>query len=125
MEARSSGRAEMYPITDRHPLSSTRHWIAATRVHMDLGVGACPIQTFYNQHGMVLLGTVTDNDCGLDVMFMMLQLPQTAESRAALRIDLSDYLLERLEIYHVERIIEDIESELVQAEDFCSMLDGS
>ena len=39
MEARSSGRAEMYPISERHPLSSTRHWIAATRIHMDLGVG--------------------------------------------------------------------------------------
>jgi len=36
-----------------------------------------------------------------------------------------DDLLERLQIYHVERIVEDIESELVQAEDFCSMLDGS
>ena len=40
-------------------------------------------------------------------------------------VDPPDDLLERLQIYHVERIVEDIESELVQAEDFCSMLDGS
>ena len=96
MEARSSGHAEMYPISDHHPLSSTRHWIAATRIHMDLGVGSNPMQEFYNRLGLVLLGTLTNNDCGLDVMCMMMQEPQTAGARDALRIELSDYLLDRL-----------------------------
>ena len=55
------------------------------------------MQAFYNPLGRVLMGTVTDNDCGLDVMCMMLQIPQTAEMRASLRIELNDYLLGRLE----------------------------
>ena len=36
-----------------------------------------------------------------------------------------DALLARLQIHHMERIVEDIESELVLADDFCSMLDSS
>ena len=42
------------------------------------------------------MGTGTDNDCGLGVMCMMLQKQQSAEVRTSLRIELSDYLLNRL-----------------------------
>ena len=45
----------------------------------------------------MLFGTVTDNDCGVDTMCQMLQLPQTAEKRQELRSDMSEYLLELLE----------------------------
>ncbi len=39
--------------------------------------------------------------------------------------DLPEELLARLQIFDLERIIQDIESELVQAEDLCAMLGGS
>jgi len=87
----------MHPITERHPLGTMCHWIAATKVEMDLGIGITPMQQFYNPLGLTLLGTVTDNDCGLDVMCMMLQIPQTAMVRGQLRAELSDYLLYRIE----------------------------
>ena len=95
--ARSCGRSVWYPISEKHPLGETRHWIGGSRIHMDLGRGEGPLQEFYNRLGLALLGTVTDDDCGVDTMCLMLQLPQTAEKRQELRIDLSDYLLERLE----------------------------
>ena len=40
--------------------------------------------------------TVCDGDCGLDVMNMMLELPQSFVTRKQLREELSDYLLERI-----------------------------
>ena len=96
-EGRSSGLADMHPISEAYPLSQTRHWIAGHRLEGDLGDAANPMQAFYSRLGMVLLGTIVDNDCGLDVMCMMLQLPQTSEQRGELRIGISDYLLERIE----------------------------
>ena len=44
-----------------------------------------------------MLGTVCDGDCGLDVMTQMLSLGQTFEVRKQLRIDISDYLISRIE----------------------------
>ena len=76
MGARSSGLAEMHPISPEHPLGNTRHWIAAHQLGENLDDGGSPIQKFYNLLGMLLLGTVTDNDCGVDTMCMILQLPQ-------------------------------------------------
>ena len=97
--ARSRGRADWYPISEKHPLGDTRHWIGGARVEMDLRQGECegPLQEFYNRLGLVLFGTVTDNDCGVDTMCQMLQLPQTPAKRQELRSDMSEYLLERLE----------------------------
>jgi hypothetical protein len=97
MVARSGGHAEMHPISEAHPLSETHHWIAGHNIGGDMGQGVGPMQTFYNPLGMVLLGTVVDNDCGLDTMCMMLQMPQTAEHRDLLRIGVSDYLLRHLD----------------------------
>ena len=97
MAARNSGLAEMHPISTEHPLGNTRHWIAAHQFGQALNDFGNPIQAFYNPLGMVLLGTVTDNDCGLDTMCMTLQLPQNEEQPTTLRGELSDYLLDRLE----------------------------
>lgn len=36
-----------------------------------------------------------------------------------------DSLFERLQIYHLERVVEEVKAELVLAEDFCSMLDSA
>ena len=64
---------------------------------MDLGVGVGALQEFYNPLGVTLLGTVTDNDCGLDTMCMMLPGVQTFERRLEIRARLSDYVLRRMQ----------------------------
>ena len=97
MSARSCGLAEMHPITDAYPLGQTRHWLAAVKVLGPLGAASGSIETFYIRLGMVVVGTVTDNDCGIDLMCMMLNAPQNAQERRALREEISDYLLQRLE----------------------------
>ena len=40
--------------------------------------------------------TVTNGDCGLDTMTLMLGLPHSAQARNDLRVELSDYLLARV-----------------------------
>jgi len=87
----------MHPITDAYPLGQTRHWLAAVKVLGPLGAAIGSIETFYIRLGMVVVGTVTDNDCGIDLMCMMLNAPQNAQERRALREEISDYLLQRLE----------------------------
>ena len=54
------------------------------------------LQGYYSSRGLVALGTVMDGDCGIDVACQMLGLPQTFAQRAALREDISDYLLARV-----------------------------
>ena len=66
MEAHSGGHAVMKPRTPAHPLHETRHWIAATPFYGALETSGDSIQAFYHRLGRVLLGSVTDNDCGVD-----------------------------------------------------------
>ena len=96
-QARTSGPPEFHPISAAHPLRTARHFVAAQQIHMDLGVGVGALQEFYNPLGVTLLGTVTDNDCGLDTMCMMLPGVQTFERRLEIRARLSDYVLRRMQ----------------------------
>jgi len=57
---------------------------------------ACGFEVFYAKLGVATLSSVVDGDCGLDVMSMMLGRPTSAASRAALRVELSDYLMSRI-----------------------------
>ena len=79
------------------PLDTCRHFMAV--VH-------CPepakdhtaragtlIEEFYRSRGLMLHGTVADGDCGLDLMCIMLNLPQTLVSRTMLRKELERYLM--------------------------------
>ena len=54
------------------------------------------LETLYSRLGVVLLGTVCDGYCGIDVMCQMVGAPQTREQRHMLRQDISDDLLLRL-----------------------------
>ena len=51
---------------------------------------------FYSRLGVTVLGTVTDGDCGIDLMCLMGGLEQNLASRIALREQLSDFLLKHL-----------------------------
>ena len=53
-------------------------------------------EVFYSALGVAIIPTVADGDCGPDTMTMMLGRPQTFESRRNLRLEIGDYLLERV-----------------------------
>ena len=95
--ADEGGEAAMMPVSETHPLDMCRHFLAAVR----MAGGACSrgpgLQGFYNNIGVAVLGTVMDGDCGIDVACQMLGLPQTIEQRAAVREEVSDYLLARVQ----------------------------
>lgn len=59
--------------------------MACTSIDGDLACDGMSFQAFYQRLGVILLGTVVDGDCGLDVCCQMLSLPQTFENRVALR----------------------------------------
>ena len=63
---------------------------------LDGHAGEPGLQGFYSSKGLAVLGTVMDGDCGIDVACQMLGLPQTLAQRAALRVEISDYLLARV-----------------------------
>ena len=72
------------------------HFVAAVRMDGVSHAGGPGLQGYYNSIGVAILGTVMDGDCGIDVACQMLGLPQTPAQRAALREEISDYLLARL-----------------------------
>ena len=58
--------------------------------------GGLGLQGFYSSNGIVVLSIVMDGDCGIDVACQMLGLPQTLAQRTALRGEISDHLLARV-----------------------------
>ena len=92
-----SGPAELMPICEEYPLASTRHFVAAVAVEAtDASVDAKLFETMYAQMGVGIIPTLLDGDCAFDVQTMQLGIDSTVESRNALRIELSDYLLHRI-----------------------------
>ena len=85
LEARPDGNVVMVPVSEEHLLHRCRHFLGCTRVEPDKRIGGTSIQAFYHRLGVVVLGTVVDGDCGLDLACMMIGLPQTCENRSALR----------------------------------------
>ena len=53
-------------------------------------------EVVYASLGVGIMPTVLDGDCAFDVQTMMLGMDANFESRKALRIELSDYLLDRI-----------------------------
>ena len=87
LEATSGGQVILVPVSEDHPLHEARHFIAATHIETEPAVAADTIQAFYCKLAIVLLGTVMDGDCGVDVACQMLGRMQNAESRNAIRQD--------------------------------------
>jgi hypothetical protein len=100
VEAQPGGYAQLFPISEIRPLEMCRHFVACTTILAavgQVGKSTSEFEELYNRKGVVVLGTVCDGDCGLDVMTQMLSLGQTFEVRKQLRIDISDYLISRIE----------------------------
>ena len=99
--AAAGGAPEMMPVYAENPARRISHFAAA--VHLPGLEDAEPqsrcnseLETLYTSLGVVLLGTVCDGYCGIDVMCQMVGAPQTREERHMLRQYISDYLLLRL-----------------------------
>ena len=75
------------PVDTKNPLHKCRHFMAAAYVEASLGASENALEQFYQSMGVVLLGTVVDGDCGIDVMCNMLNLSPTLCSRSRLRQD--------------------------------------
>ena len=58
--------------------------------------GGPGLQGFYFSKGIAVLGIVMDGGCGIDVACQMVGLPQTLAQRTALREEISDRLLARV-----------------------------
>ena len=109
-------------ISDEFPLHRCRHYVAA--VAAALGALDAPaakdalnFQAFYESRGVVLLGSVVDGDCGVDVMNMMLGSPQSLENRTQLRIELSEYLMDRVGSHWMQNLMvlcEELDPDLVK-----------
>ena len=89
--------AVLSPICAEHHLSKTSHWVVGIPCPpLDVSGADDCFTALYATHGVAVVPTVTDGDCGLDVMTTMLEIPQSAQARNDLRIELSDYLLSRV-----------------------------
>ena len=98
--AKSGGAIDCVPISEETQLLRMSHYVAGVSIPpMPSAVAdsALTFEAYYARLGVATLPTVCDGDCGVDVMTMMAGLPQTFETRNQLRIDISDYLLERMQ----------------------------
>ena len=98
MVPRSGGHGEMVPVSEAHPLSQCRHFVACATLGIPLSVPGTSIESFYQRLGQVVLGTVTDGDCGLDVMSQMIDRSQSSVSFTALREELAEYMVPRIKL---------------------------
>ena len=81
----------------RSLLQKVGHFVAGIPIPEAEVVGtACAFERFYSSLGVGVLGTVLDGICAFDVMAQMLHQPYSVPARNALRIELSDYLIERM-----------------------------
>ena len=92
-----AGYARLEQVSEVHPLAECRHFVAGHVSSTPLADQSSGIRGFYAQRQVVVIATVVDGDCGLDVACLMLGLPRTRENRWDLRNALADYLCDRAE----------------------------
>ena len=86
------GHARIVPVSEKHPLHTTRHFVAAKQMDADISCIGDDIQSYYQRLGVVVLGTVTDGDFGVDCACLMLGLASTREARDQVREDFHFFL---------------------------------
>ena len=97
LKAQDGGSVALVPISKEHPLSKTSHFVQGIQipVHPVLP-DAGSFEVLYASLGVAVLSTVLDGDCAFAVMTSMLMIPTSAAARKDLRIEVSDYLMERI-----------------------------
>ena len=102
---RSCGVASLVPISDEMPLNKMSHYVAGLSIPSgpssdlvpEVKVEESEFSGFYRALGVHYWPTVSDGDCGVDVMCMIEGLERNLEERTKLRHMLSDYLIERMD----------------------------
>ena len=94
---RLDGHGGLHELEDAR---ETNHWVACVKVdacQVDAAVAAdAESQTFYAfyfSHNRVVLQTIADGDCAIDVMCLMIGAFRRLAARTAIRIELGDFLL--------------------------------
>ena len=95
--AKATSCVELIPISAEYPLSQTKHFVAGIRMpECEVFETSCNFETLYASLGVAIMTSILNGDCGLDVMTIMLGIAPSASARSGLRIELSDYLIERI-----------------------------
>ena len=85
------GPAQMKRVSETHPLTMCKHWVAGMVLPQPNPIHDTDtedIEAFYLQrHGMCLIRTVTNGDCGLDVACHMLSMESNKHNFKTLRQD--------------------------------------
>jgi len=97
---------ECVQISEETPLSKMSHYVAGihipsapmTAVAAEATLDESAFAAFYKTLGVHYLKTVSDGDCGLDVMRLIMGVEQNLHERTTLRVELSDYILGRLHL---------------------------
>ena len=86
------------PVSEQYPLRHISHFVAGLPIPGSAVAGDSPgFDAFYVALGIAPVATIADGDCAFDVMVMMLGVSSTLESRTSLRIEISDYLIDRVD----------------------------
>ena len=73
-------------MSSQHPLNEVKHYVAAVPMEEKIYQDAASLEGFYSRLGIALLGIITDGDCAIDTLCIMLGLPQkTRVSKCSLR----------------------------------------
>ena len=81
------------PISDKHPLCTCKHYVGLCHTGVLLeSEDTSTVDGFYGELGEVVISTVGDGDCGLDVMLHMLGENSTFIARTQLRDAIADYI---------------------------------
>ena len=84
------------PVSEQYPLRHIGHFVAGLPIPGSAVAGdSSGFDAFYAALGIAPFATIADGDCAFDVMLMMLGVTSTLENRTTLRIEISDYLIER------------------------------
>ena len=94
---KATGCVELIPVSAEHPLSQAVHFVAGIKMpECQVLESSYSFEALYVSLGVAIIASVLDGDCALDVMTMMLGIPPSSSARRDLRIELSDYLIERI-----------------------------
>jgi hypothetical protein len=87
-------KVPLHEVSEEYPLEECNHYLAAARKPVGGGRGV-GLQGFYNDIGRILLPTITNGNCGIDVMCQMKGIPATRANIELLRIEISDFVISK------------------------------
>ena len=101
LNVRECGKVELIAISEQCPLHTCKHFVAGAKIlPAKAAVAEAAVaenfETLYANLGVAVWPSVLDGDCAFDTMLMMLGKASNTESRKQMRLDISDYLLDRI-----------------------------